>query len=45
MIDPVMKVHEELAAKGHRHHRGIGRHTLGSQVFDYSRDPARLRTG
>src|SRR5262249_6814358 len=38
-LDDVWLGHEALAAKGHRHHWGIGRHTLGSQIFDYWRDP------
>jgi hypothetical protein len=28
-----------LRARGHRHMWGIGRHVLGSQLFDYWRDP------
>ena len=28
-----------LKARGHRHDWGVGRHILGSQVFDYWRDP------
>lgn len=38
-IDAVMLGHEHLARAGYRHHAGIGRHILGSQVFDYWRDP------
>ena len=39
-IDAVMLGHEHLmAAGGYEHHAGIGRHVLGSQVFDYWRDP------
>ena len=38
-LDDVWLGHEALAAKGYRHHWGIGRHTLGSQIFDYWRDP------
>jgi len=38
-IDAVMVGHEHLRAAGHQHHAGIGRHVLGSQVFDYWRDP------
>jgi catechol 2,3-dioxygenase-like lactoylglutathione lyase family enzyme len=37
--DAVMLGHEHLAAAGREHHAGIGRHILGSQVFDYWRDP------
>jgi len=28
-----------LLSKGHRHAWGVGRHVLGSQVFDYWFDP------
>ena len=35
--------HEHLAAKGHRHSWGIGRHVLGSQIFDYWFDPHGFR--
>jgi catechol 2,3-dioxygenase-like lactoylglutathione lyase family enzyme len=38
-IDAVMLGHEHLAGGGYEHHAGIGRHVLGSQVFDYWRDP------
>jgi catechol 2,3-dioxygenase-like lactoylglutathione lyase family enzyme len=38
-IDAVMVGHEHLARAGYRHQAGIGRHILGSQVFDYWRDP------
>ncbi|MCP5057896.1 MAG: glyoxalase [bacterium] len=39
-IDAVMLGHEHLQnAGGYEHHAGIGRHVLGSQVFDYWRDP------
>jgi catechol 2,3-dioxygenase-like lactoylglutathione lyase family enzyme len=38
-IDAVMLGHEHLSAAGYDHHAGIGRHVLGSQVFDYWRDP------
>ena len=38
-IDDVMIGHEHLQAKGHRHVWGIGRHLLGSQIFDYWADP------
>jgi catechol 2,3-dioxygenase-like lactoylglutathione lyase family enzyme len=38
-IDAVMAGHDHLAAAGYQHHAGIGRHYLGSQVFDYWRDP------
>lgn len=38
-IDAVMTGHEHLREAGWKHHAGIGRHLLGSQVFDYWRDP------
>jgi catechol 2,3-dioxygenase-like lactoylglutathione lyase family enzyme len=38
-LDAVMTGHEHLAAKEYDHHAGIGRHILGSQIFDYWRDP------
>ena len=39
-IDDVMIGHEHLATKGsYEHVWGIGRHKLGSQVFDYWKDP------
>jgi len=38
-VDAVMTGHDHLAAAGYDHHAGVGRHVLGSQVFDYWRDP------
>lgn len=38
-IDDVMIGHEHMKEKGYRHVWGIGRHSLGSQVFDYWFDP------
>ncbi len=38
-IDGLMKGHDHLAAAGYDHHAGVGRHVLGSQIFDYWRDP------
>ena len=38
-IDDIMTGHEHLEAKGYKHIWGIGRHLLGSQVFDYWADP------
>lgn len=38
-LDDIWAGHEHLAEKGYRHSWGIGRHTLGSQIFDYWRDP------
>lgn len=39
-IDDVAMGQEHLLAKGWKHAWGIGRHVLGSQIFDYWRDPA-----
>ena len=38
-IDDIMIGHEHMKAKGYEHFWGIGRHSLGSQVFDYWGDP------
>jgi len=38
-IDAVMVGHDHLAASGYDHHAGVGRHILGSQIFDYWCDP------
>lgn len=38
-FDDVMVGHEYLRGKGYKHYWGIGRHYLGSQVFDYWADP------
>jgi catechol 2,3-dioxygenase-like lactoylglutathione lyase family enzyme len=38
-IDAVMIGHEHLASRSYEHAMGVGRHILGSQVFDYWRDP------
>jgi catechol 2,3-dioxygenase-like lactoylglutathione lyase family enzyme len=38
-IDALMAGHDHLTAAGDPHHMGIGRHVLGSQIFDYWRDP------
>ena len=38
-IDDVMIGHEHMRQRGYRHVWGIGRHQLGSQVFDYWEDP------
>lgn len=38
-IDDLHTGNEHLAGRGRRHEWGIGRHLLGSQVFDYWRDP------
>lgn len=38
-VDAVMVGHDLLKAAGYAHHAGVGRHVLGSQIFDYWRDP------
>ena len=38
-IDDVMIGHEHLQTKGYEHMWGIGRHLIGSQLFDYWADP------
>jgi catechol 2,3-dioxygenase-like lactoylglutathione lyase family enzyme len=38
-VDAVMAGHDHLIGAGYDHHAGIGRHVLGSQIFDYWRDP------
>ena len=38
-LDTLMVGHQHLKATGHSQEWGIGRHILGSQVFDYWRDP------
>jgi catechol 2,3-dioxygenase-like lactoylglutathione lyase family enzyme len=42
-IDAVYMGHEWMKFKEHRHHWGVGRHVLGSQVFDYWWDPDGFR--
>jgi catechol 2,3-dioxygenase-like lactoylglutathione lyase family enzyme len=42
-VDGVWMGHEWMRQRGHRHHWGVGRHVLGSQVFDYWWDPDGLR--
>jgi len=37
--DDLMAGHHLLKSKGYSHEWGVGRHVLGSQVFDYWRDP------
>ncbi|WP_277768804.1 VOC family protein [Sphingomonas sp. HITSZ_GF] len=39
-IDDIAMGQEWLAAHGWKHAWGLGRHLLGSQIFDYWRDPA-----
>lgn len=38
-LDDLMVGHEHLKQAGYAHDWGIGRHILGSQVFDYWKDP------
>ncbi len=38
-IDDVFTGHEHLKSVGYEHVWGLGRHVLGSQVFDYWKDP------
>jgi catechol 2,3-dioxygenase-like lactoylglutathione lyase family enzyme len=38
-MDDLMVGHQHLEQAGRRHEWGIGRHLLGSQIFDYWRDP------
>jgi len=38
-FDDLMVGHEHLKSHGRSHEWGIGRHILGSQIFDYWRDP------
>jgi catechol 2,3-dioxygenase-like lactoylglutathione lyase family enzyme len=38
-IDDIMTGHEHMKERGYEHFWGIGRHSLGSQVFDYWGDP------
>jgi len=38
-FDDLMSGHDLLQEKQYPHHWGVGRHVLGSQIFDYWRDP------
>lgn len=38
-LDDLMVGHDRLRTAGYDHHRGVGRHLLGGQVYDYWRDP------
>lgn len=38
-LDDLMTGHEFLKQAGYEHQWGVGRHNLGSQVFDYWKDP------
>jgi catechol 2,3-dioxygenase-like lactoylglutathione lyase family enzyme len=42
-LDAVMCAHDFLLERGHALDCGVGRHLLGSQVFDYWRDPFGFR--
>ncbi|MBJ22574.1 MAG: glyoxalase [bacterium] len=38
-FDAIMTGHGHLEEAGHDHHAGVGRHILGSHIFDYWKDP------
>lgn len=38
-FDDVQTGHHHMQAQGYKHAWGVGRHYLGSQIFDYWRDP------
>jgi catechol 2,3-dioxygenase-like lactoylglutathione lyase family enzyme len=38
-LDDLMTGNEHLAARGYAHHWGVGRHIVGSQIYNYWRDP------
>jgi len=42
-LDALMGAHDYLLERGHRLDCGVGRHLLGSQIFDYWRDPFGFR--
>ncbi|MCJ0766134.1 VOC family protein [Variovorax terrae] len=42
-LDAVMAAHDYLLARGYTLDCGVGRHLLGSQIFDYWRDPFGFR--
>lgn len=42
-IDMVFGAHDYLLARGYRLECGVGRHLVGSQIFDYWRDPFGFR--
>jgi catechol 2,3-dioxygenase-like lactoylglutathione lyase family enzyme len=42
-LDAVMAGHDYLRGRGYTHDCGVGRHLLGSQIFDYWRDPFGFR--
>lgn len=42
-VDALMAGHDHLLERGHTLDCGVGRHLLGSQIFDYWRDPFGFR--
>ncbi|MFW0794815.1 VOC family protein [Gordonia sp. CPCC 205515] len=42
-LDAVMTAHDYLLQQGHQLDIGVGRHVLGSQIFDYWKDPFGFR--
>lgn len=42
-LDAVMSAHDHLIAEGFTPDVGVGRHLLGSQIFDYWKDPSGFR--
>lgn len=42
-LDHVMAAHDFLVARKHKLDCGVGRHLLGSQIYDYWKDPAGFR--
>jgi len=42
-VDALFSAHDWLLSRGHQLECGIGRHLVGSQIFDYWRDPFGLR--
>lgn len=42
-LDHVMGGHDHLVARGYALEAGVGRHMLGSQIYDYWRDPSGFR--
>jgi len=38
-LDDLMRGHTHLHNQGHQHQWGVGRHILGSQIYDYWLDP------
>lgn len=42
-LDAIMGAHDYLVARGYELDCGVGRHLIGSQIFDYWRDPFGFR--